>query len=259
MKSALIGYTGFVGSNIAGQFSFDDGYNSQNIAQIKGKRYDLIVSAGTRAERWKANLEPEQDWQRIKELLDSLENVKAKHFILISTVDVYPDPVGVDEDTPIDAAKLTQAYGFNRYRMEEFVKKNFPKVTIIRLPQLFGPGLKKNFAFDLIYDNILGFTHKDTLFQWYNLKNIWQDINKAIANLIFLVNFAVEPITAYELAKYARGLEFDNITEKPPLQYNVMTKYGFFYGSSDKYMYHKAETLEQLKSFITGERKKLSK
>lgn len=259
MRSALIGYTGFVGLNIAKQFKFNDGYNSQNIDQIQDKKYDLIVSAGTRAERWKANADPKQDWLGIKKLLDCLKDVKANHFILISTVDVYPNPVGVDEDTVIDATKLTQAYGFNRYRMEEFVKKNFPKVTIIRCPQLFGSNLKKNFVFDLIYDNVLNFTHKDSLFQWYNLKNIWKDINIAIKHSLPLINFAVEPLTAYELAKHVLGMEFNNVTEKLPLKYNVLTKYGSFYGSDDFYLYQKDETLEELRDFIIKERKRISK
>ena len=52
----------------------------------------------------------------------------------------------------------------------------FPKVTIVRCPQLYGENLRKNFVFDLIFDNALDFTHKDSQFQWYNLKNIWKDI-----------------------------------------------------------------------------------
>ena len=35
MKKALIGYTGFVGSNLQTQIKFDDFYNSKNIQDIK--------------------------------------------------------------------------------------------------------------------------------------------------------------------------------------------------------------------------------
>lgn len=259
MKFALIGYTGFVGSNILKQTSFDDLYNSKNIDQIDGKEYDLLVSAGTKAERWKANLESEEDWKGIKSLLDRLKNVKVKHFILISTVDVYPDPAGCDEDSSIDIKLLKQPYGLNRFKMEEQIKKLFPKVTIIRFPQLFGPGLKKNFAFDLIHNNVLEFTHKDSHMQWYNLKNIWKDIKIAMVNSIPLINFAVEPIKAWELAKYALDMNFDNVTEKPPLRYNFLTKYGYLFRSNDKYIYHKKEILEELKNFILKERERMRK
>lgn len=255
-KIALIGYSGFVGGNLAKQVSFDDGYNSQNIEEIEGKKYDLIISAGTKAEVWKANQDPKSDWQGIKKLLGSLKQVEAKHFVLISSVLCYPNPINVNEDTKIKLSEFSTPYGKNRYKMELFVKKHFPKVTIVRLPHLFGIGLKKNFVYDLIYDNALTFTHKDTMFQWYNLKNLWKDIQIAIKNNIDLVNFASEPTTAKELADLARpDLHFANVTEKPPLKFDYQTKYGKFYGSKNNYIYHKDKIFKELKSFIEKVRK----
>lgn len=259
MKSALIGSTGFVGSNLSSQFSFSDHYNSQNISDIKGKSYDLIVSAGTKAERWKANLDPESDWLGIKMLLENLEQASAKHFILISTVDVYPNPVGVDEDEIINSSLFTGAYGKNRYEMELFIKDHFSNLTIVRCPQLYGDGLKKNFVYDLIYDNALDFTHKDTTMQFYNLNNMWSDIQTAVNNNLPIVNLAVEPTTAHEIAKYTINFDFQNITEKPPLKYDLQTKYAHLYGSKGRYIYNKKKTLEDLKNFIQIERKKISK
>lgn len=259
MKSALIGFTGFVGSNIASQHKFSDLYNSQNINDIEGKEYDLIVSAGTTALRWKANQEPQEDWNGIKKLLDSLEKVKAKHFILVSTVDVYPVKVGVNEDTHINESELTEAYGKHRFQVEKFVKEHFNNVTIARFPQLYGDGLKKNFIFDLIHDNALDFTHKDTLMQFYHLKNIWKDIQTVVDNDIHLINFATEPVTAGEIAKHALGMNFENVTEKPPLKFDFRTKYGKIFDSDDEYLYHKAPILEEIKEFIVNERKKAGK
>ena len=51
MKIALIGYTGFVGSNLLSQYDFTDRYNSKNIQDIHGKDYDLCLCAGVRADR----------------------------------------------------------------------------------------------------------------------------------------------------------------------------------------------------------------
>lgn len=260
MKIALIGSTGFVGGNLAKQVAFDDGYNSQNIESIKGSKYDLIISAGAKAEVWKANQDPEADWQGIKRLLDSIKEVEAKHFILISTINVYPRFFDVDEDTKIKEGKSVDNYGNNRYRMEIFVKNNFPKVTIGRFPQIYGPGLKKNFVFDLIHDNALDFTHKDTSFQWYDVRKMWQDLQIAIDHGIDIVNLAVEPISAKQLADYVRpDLHFNNVAQKGAMKYDMQTKYGQIFGSSDKYIYHQDETLPSLKEFITTERKKLNK
>ncbi|QQG47080.1 MAG: NAD(P)-dependent oxidoreductase [Candidatus Woesebacteria bacterium] len=259
MKSALIGYTGFVGSNLLSQYHFDDLYNSKNIEDIKGKKYDLIVSAATSALRWKANQEPKDDWKGIKKLLDNLSKVNTKKFILISTVDVYPNKVGINEDTKIKFLDLKEAYGKHRYKMELFIKRNFSDVTIIRCPQLYGDGLKKNFIYDLIFDNALDFTHKDTLMQFYHLKNIWRDIQIAIKNKIKLINFATESVTACQIAKYSLNVNFKNITEKPPLVFDFRTKYGKLYGSKDEYIYHRSQILKEIKEFIVNERKKLGK
>jgi hypothetical protein len=63
MPSALIGYTGFVGSNLDRQHAFDDRYNSKNINAIAGKSYDLIVCAGIQAKKWWASEHPDEEWE----------------------------------------------------------------------------------------------------------------------------------------------------------------------------------------------------
>ena len=37
MRTALIGHTGFIGSNLARQFAFDECYNSKSIGGIRGR------------------------------------------------------------------------------------------------------------------------------------------------------------------------------------------------------------------------------
>ncbi len=249
-KTALIGYTGFVGQNIKDQFEFEDYYNSKNIEDIDGKVYDLIVSAGTYSLVWKANLEPEEDAARIDNLINHLSKVKAKHFVLISTIFVYPDPFNVDEDSIINPEDLSP-YGINRYRLEQFVGKRFDSYTIIRLPNLFGNYLKKNFIYDLIFNNRLDLTHKESKMQWYNLKNIWKDISIALENKLKVVNFAVEPIRAKDIAKYCLNLDFKTITAKPALNHNMRTKYAALYNSKSKYLYGKTQIMKELKEFIS--------
>lgn len=43
MKTALVGYTGFVGSNIYAAGSFDGAYNSKNIEEAYGTNPDLLI------------------------------------------------------------------------------------------------------------------------------------------------------------------------------------------------------------------------
>ena len=150
MKTAIIGYTGFVGSNIAQNMKFDDYYNSKNILDIKDKEYDLLVCSGIRAEKYLANKYPERDLEEIKAFLKNLESLKrVGKIVFISTIDVYKNPIDVTEDTEIDENGL-QPYGKNRFFAEKYIQDNFSDYLIIRLPGLFGKNLKKNFLYDMI-------------------------------------------------------------------------------------------------------------
>ena len=61
MADALIGYTGFVGSNLLRQRAFDATYNSKNIGDIAGREFELLVCAGAPAAKWLANSKPDED------------------------------------------------------------------------------------------------------------------------------------------------------------------------------------------------------
>ena len=149
MKS-LVGYTGFVGSNIAAKGDFDNLYNSKNISDAFCTHPDLLVYAGVRAEMFLANTFPEKDFAHIKEALENIKKIAPKYVVLISTMSVYGEnPIG-DEETEIDESKLT-AYGKNRLWLEKKVAENFKNHLIIRLPALYGENLKKNFIYDYIH------------------------------------------------------------------------------------------------------------
>lgn len=145
----LIGYTGFVGSNLDSQINFDKKYNSKNISEIKGKIFDELYCAGVSAVKWFANQNSEKDILGINNLIENLKEVKARKFILISTIDIYDKLGNVNEDT-IPNIEKQDTYGKNRYFLENWVKENFEDYLIVRLPALFGNGLKKNFLYDLM-------------------------------------------------------------------------------------------------------------
>jgi nucleoside-diphosphate-sugar epimerase len=248
-RTALIGYTGFVGGNIASAVGFDDYYNSKNIETIKGKKYDLIVSAGVRAEKWWANQNPDEDWKGIKTLIDNLKDVKSNHFLLISTVDVYPEPLNVYEDTIIDKKKL-QPYGFNRLKLEYFVKNTFPNYHIVRLPGLFGKGLKKNFIYDIINDQYNNFVHPKSVFQFYDLSRIGKDINIVLKEGLKIVNFATEPVSVKEITVRIGLKDFTGNNYLKILKYDVKSKYAHLFGGKGFYFENKKIVLDKIKEFI---------
>jgi len=251
-KTALIGYTGFVGGNLASQFAFDDLYNSKNIADIEGKEYDLVVSAANRAEMWRINQESEVDLAEINEFISHIQKAKIAKLVLVSTVGVYKNPNEANEDTQIDTEGLLP-YGANRYYLERFCKNNFDSL-IIRLPGLFGPGLKKNVIFDLLHDNNVANIHSDGVYQYYNLENIWKDINVALDNNISLLNLATEPVSTQEIAKVAFDKDFINKPEGvSPAHWDMHSKYGSLFGHDGPYLYSKQEELNQIKQFVEME------
>lgn len=148
MRSALVGYTGFVGGNIASSFGFDELFNSKNIADAFGKGFDLLVYAGVRAEKFLANRNPQADRAMIHQAFDNIKRIDPKKVVLISTIDVYRDSSGKDETSDMPVKGL-QPYGKDRLELESLVRDNYDSL-VIRLPALFGKGIKKNFIFDAL-------------------------------------------------------------------------------------------------------------
>lgn len=146
---SLVGYTGFVGSNLAASFNFDGLYNSKNISEAFGTCPSVLYYAGVPAQKFIANKFPEQDLEIIKNAIENIKKINPKKLVLISTVDVYKRPNGKDEDAPMELEGL-EAYGKNRLYLEEYVKAAFADHHIIRLPGLYGKNLKKNFIYDYI-------------------------------------------------------------------------------------------------------------
>lgn len=251
---ALIGYTGFVGSNLLNQASFDEMYNSKNIDLIKGKQFKRIICAGAPAVKWKANQFPEDDWNSISSLINNLKYVqRSEEFILISTVDVYNNPTQINENTDIDLESL-QPYGKHRYLLEKFVLENFSNVTIIRLPGLFGTGLKKNIIYDFLNNNNINEIDSRNIFQFYNLNRLYNDIMKSVDNNLKVVNFATEPVSVKEVAHYAFSLEFDNTVLKDFVKYDMQTIHSALFNGTRSYLASKQEVLEDIKKFIEKEK-----
>ncbi|HBM90558.1 MAG TPA: hypothetical protein DD400_01575 [Rhodospirillaceae bacterium] len=250
-KNALIGHTGFVGGFLKKAMSFSDFFNSQNIEDIKGQSFDAVICAGISAVKWMANKEPEKDRQAIARLQECLSTVSAKRFIHISTVDVFLNPDGVDENSPVIEEGL-HPYGLHRYQFENFVRETFSSATIMRFPALFGSGLRKNALYDLLHDNCLDQISRQGVFQWYDLKRLPSDIEKAQG--LSLVHFPTEPLKMSriidELFPEKKGVGHDN----PAARYNLHTCYAERFGGRGPYLASADEVMEEMRGWIKEER-----
>lgn len=255
MPSALIGYTGFVGSNLLRARSFDSLYNSSNIEEIGGKHYDLLVCAGVPAVKWKANKEPERDREQISALLHPLSNATADRFILISTIDVYSDPSLENDESSDPFNPAAEPYGKHRLEVENWAVRHFSDTLIVRLPALFGPGLKKNVIFDLLNSNQLEKIDPASSFQWYGLRNLWDDIEAVERAGVKLINLFPEPIITQQILDKSFPDSSVGARSANPSSYRLGTRHSEIFGQTGRYIASADKVLSEIASFVEQERR----
>lgn len=254
MTIGLVGSTGFVGGVIAGQRQIDSGFHRPNIATIRGRAFARLYVAGAPAQKWLANSDPEGDERNIDALVEHLRQVQAETLVLVSTIDVYPDPIGVDEGVSVAPEDHEQAYGRNRLHLEKAVQEHFPRVLVVRLPGLFGPGLRKNLVYDLLHDRE-EFAHRASSFQFYDMRRFCDDLDTALAAGLELINFATAPVAAHEVGEAVFGRELSRV-EGAPVHYDMRTLHAELYGgdASSGYMQSADDVLAAMSGFVAQER-----
>lgn len=252
MSNALIGYSGFVGSTILKQAPFESLYRSTNIGEIEDKSFDTVVCAGAPAQKWIANRAPGADRQKIEGLIAHLKLMTCKTFVLISTVDVFKNPRGVDEGDPVDESGL-HAYGLNRHLLEKFVDNHFASHLIVRLPGLVGPGLRKNVIFDFLNDNNLHVIDSRGVFQFYPMVNLWYDIKIALDTGLKLVHLTAEPISVADVSAQGFGKPFEQAQANSPAVYDLRTRHAQIFGTSGHYQYSRRETIQAVRAYAQSE------
>jgi len=251
-KTALIGHTGFVGHNIfLQQNDAIHLYNTSNIHEIYGKEYELVIIAAPGGSRIVANKFPGEDRVGIGALLSHLNLVQGvKKVVLVSTVEVYSNKVRIDEDSNIHPSILDD-YGKNRLFLENLISIQYSNPLILRLPILFGEGLKKNFIYDLIHNERVEDINPDNELPIYNLKYLWDDILTCLEHELDIVNLVSEPIKVGEIAKEIFDVDLPKNDLLPSRKYDIRSKYADFWGSwSDFYMENKDDVFNDLDKFV---------
>jgi hypothetical protein len=249
---ALIGYTGFVGGALLRDHPFAATFNSRNIEEIRGQSFDRVVCAGVSAVKWLANKEPEQDWQGISRLIDCLKEVSAKSFVLISTIDVYREPNGATEND-VPPLEGLHPYGLHRLRLEAFIAERFARHTIVRLPALFGPGLKKNALYDLIHRNQPEKIVPNAAFQWYPTRRLSQDLDRIDAAGVELINITAEPVPMETIRRhFFPEVAVGAPVATPPL-YDLRSIHDTLLGGRGGYHLSAGQVLAEMADFVAGE------
>jgi len=253
LNNALIGYTGFVGGTLERDHEFSSRYNSKNIEEIAGKNFDMIYCAGAPAAKWIANGDPKSDRANIDRLLGAVRGATAKRVVLLSTVDVYKRAVNVNENMEPPVEGLS-AYGLNRLHLEKELSSSF-EATVIRLPGLFGDGLRKNAIYDLLNNNAVEKVESRGTFQFYDMRNLWDDIEQAISLGIKLLHVSSPPLSIEEIAREAFGREFRNELPGTPAIYDFKSIHANSWGGQDGYLYSRDSILQGIKEFVRANAK----
>ena len=298
---SIVGYSGFVGSNLCASFNFDGKYDKSNVTTAFGTNPDVLYYSGVPAQKFIANKFPEQDFETVVEALDNMKKINPKKVVLISSVDVYKEPNGKNESSFMDKENL-HPYGANRLWLEEQVKATFDDYFIVRLPGLYGINIKKNFIYDYLnfipsmlneakfaeisakdarlcglytlQDNgfytlnsgidrestkqifkalgfsALNFTDSRGIFQYYNLKYLYNNIQTAIENGVKVMNIATEPVTIAEIYNAITGEEFVNELGGAVPHYDFKTENFEIFGGKDGYIQTKEFVLNDIKEYI---------
>lgn len=302
-NSVLVGSTGFVGGNLMASHPFDAAYHSSNVQQGFGRENDLVVYAGVPAAMFLANQDPEADLAVMRAARENLRRLAPKKLVLISSICVYADSRGkteADEPQPEGLA----AYGANRLQLERWVREDWPDALIVRLPALYGLGLKKNFLYDLhtitpallrpakyeelaakselvknaysdagnnfyklngsqdpaalkqwfaVNDfNALAFTDSRSVYQFYDLRHLWADIQKAMELDLRVLHLATPPVSAARVYEAVAGGRFENHLAAQPFDYDLRTLHAEAFGGRDGYLCTEEEELANICAFMKG-------
>ncbi len=252
MKVGIVGHTGLVGSHILRNFPDAQKFNSQNTEEIHGQRFDLLFLSTLPAEKWKANKFPEADLETVKSISNHLESVSSGKTLLISTVDVFENPVGVSEHDDPSGSRKT-GYGANRFEFERFVNGHFGDSWIVRLPGLVGQNLKKNVIYDLRHGKAVSGVAINSQFQFYPLSRISDDLNTVLESDPGLFHLVSEPLTIEAIAgdlRISRSL-FGPPAEDAP-KYSVQSAKTSLWGISGHFQVSQEESLQAIGQYFNG-------
>lgn len=206
MNTALIGSNGTIGSSILSNMPFTHVYNSDNIVEMKNNKFDLVVVSAPSGNRLTVNKDPSADLHNIGQIIDAILHTQINRLVLISTVDTIAYP--------------NLPYGWNRLKLENFVKIHCDNYHILRPSTLIGTNIKKNVLFDLKNNLFIDKIDPAAVVQWCPLDTLHNEIAYVIDNNIEELNLVSEPIANYEIIENF----FPAITTTPKpesKQYNV--------------------------------------
>jgi len=242
-KIAIVGHTGFIGSNLKFFYKSKYNFNTKNLRLINKHKYDLVILCAPSSKMWIANKFPQKDYHNIKKIINILKKTRTKKIALISTIEVYGKENNKNEFSKVNKS-LNSSYGKNRVYLEEFIKNSFSDSLIIRLPIVYGKNFTKNCIYDLKNKNNMNLLNGNDLIQLYNVKNLKKDIDFCLKKKIKLINISSKPIKLKFIAKKFFDIDLNLFKKSRTMMMKTCVL------KKKKYFYSQRQTINDLKYFL---------
>ena len=254
MKRALIGYTGFVGASLLASGGFTHGFNRADAAEARGIRFGEVVVAAVPC--LAAQPDDAADAAAVAALAEVIASLQAERCVLLSSPEVFA-PGAHDEDAI--PAPSTPA-GVRRRALEELVAGKFARSSIVRLPGLFGDGLKANALFELASGRA-GAIDPAARRQWYPLRRLAGDLEHIAGAGLAVAHLAPEPVAFREvLARHFRTLVPGREGAAPAVP-ELTTRHAALFGALESgdaapYLMRGPQVLAAMGDFLTQRRRR---
>lgn len=240
MKQALIDRSGAIAAHLLRRTQFDLLSSADEWSNQARGPFDLIVCSAVSASGRPLAAD---DTDHLHQCLNVLECVPAKRVVLISSIEVFADPRGVDEDVTVEEVNQS-APSKHLYEFEQAIRQQFDAL-VVRMPSLFGSASAANRGAVNRANNSSWLWADANGLQLYCLDWLWRDIQLALRHDLSLVHFATEPLRPFELAQ-ALGESVDrfaSLADKCDARSYLATLYGGHGG----YLYTREQVLDEMR------------
>jgi hypothetical protein len=130
------------------------------------------------------------------------------------------------------------------------MRAQFRETLVVRLPGLFGPGLKKNVIYDLMNDKLLAAINPASSFQYYDITRLWADITTALEHRLDLVHLFTQPVATHDILQRYFPDKAVGANPAPPAHYDHRTQHAALYGGSGGWIASADAVLSRLGAYL---------
>ena len=126
--------------------------------------------------------------------------------------------------------------------------------TVVRLPGLYGQGLRKNAVYDLLHDRSVDAIAGNARFQFYDVDRVWSDVERVLAAGADTANITSEPVAMSDVASRVFNRTLPTPWSDSAPSYDVRSRYAYLVHGDNGYWFDAATVYDGLQRFVAHER-----